>query len=332
MVIMGHREALNGTGLRTEWARAKRVLRHVLQSLGERDPEVAIGFVRFLGEGLSYRAYRAECRLPTAQGDRLADLVVRLPRADCPDDLTTLARREIDLLHHLSKLDLPVRLPRVIGAVPVAGALGLVQEMVHGVPIDLRASRWPGGRPWEVVALAAAVCHGVDPHTLPASMLRHPTRRAHASAVLDCLRSLEIPEAKDAYAWGIAHLPANAPTCLLHGDLLGQNLLVGIGEDERLGIIDWAEAQIGDPAYDLAIVTRGSRRPFQIEGGLERLVDDYNARGGLALRPADVHLYEICLVAGFYEQDAHAYGVGSPHAENTRATLRNVLRRAELGS
>ncbi|MES1178233.1 MAG: phosphotransferase [Myxococcales bacterium] len=42
-------------------------------------------------------------------------------------------------------------------------------------------------------------------------------------------------------------------------------------------VIDWEYTALGDPAYDLAIVTRGARRPFQnrprsrqVAGGLQR--------------------------------------------------------------
>ncbi len=308
------------------WAVAKRVLRQLLRSLGVAGADDAVGFVRFLGEGLSYRAYRAECELPKTGGG-LVDLVVRLPRADCPEDLATLAQRELELLNYLSTLNLPIRLPRVVGAIPVAGGLALVQEMVSGIPLDLRASRCPGGRPWEVVAQAASVCHGVNAHLIPSIVPRQATRRAHALAVLARLEAIAIPEAKDAHAWGMEHLPPDEPGSLLHGDLLGQNLLLSF--DKPLGVIDWAEAQIGDPAYDLAIVTRGARQPFQVAGGLERLLDAYNTQVQLPVTATDVHLYELCLVAGFLQADAREYGAGSPRAENSRAQLRNLLRRVD---
>jgi thiamine kinase-like enzyme len=46
----------------------------------------------------------------------------------------------------------------------------------------------------------------------------------------------------------------------LHGDLLPQNLLFTIPDDREIAVVDWECAQIGDAAYDLAIVTRGVRR------------------------------------------------------------------------
>ncbi len=40
--------------------------------------------------------------------------------------------------------------------------------------------------------------------------------------------------------------------------------------------MDWQEGKIGDPAYDLAVVTRGARKPLGVGHGLERLVEFYN--------------------------------------------------------
>jgi thiamine kinase-like enzyme len=43
----------------------------------------------------------------------------------------------------------------------------------------------------------------------------------------------------------------------LDGDLLPQNMLFGVRDDREIDVVDWERAQIGDAAYDLAIVTRG---------------------------------------------------------------------------
>ncbi len=58
---------------------------------------------------------------------------------------------------------------------------------------------------------------------------------------------------------------------LLHGDLLGQNIL--LAADGPHHVIDWEHVKHGDPAYDLAIVTRGVKQPFQIANGLDRLLE-----------------------------------------------------------
>ena len=57
---------------------------------------------------------------------------------------------------------------------------------------------------------------------------------------------------------------------------------------------------MGDPAYDLAIVTRGVRRPFKMADGLDRLLASYDEAGGAPLTKTNVHFHELCLLGGYY--------------------------------
>ena len=82
---------------------------------------------------------------------------------------------------------------------------------------------------------------------------------------------------------------------LLPGDLLPQNLLWDILGTGGVSVIDWECARIGDPAYDLAVVTRGARKPLQETGGLPLLLDFYNAAAGTALATNDVRVHELLL-------------------------------------
>lgn len=68
---------------------------------------------------------------------------------------------------------------------------------------------------------------------------------------------------------------------------------------------DWVEvggqhATTGDPAYDLAIVTRGVRRPFQIADGLERLLEEYVTLSGRTIDRAHVRIHELALAGRRY--------------------------------
>ena len=92
-------------------------------------------------------------------------------------------------------------------------------------------------------------------------------------------------------------------------------------------MIDWEYAMRGDPAYDLAIVTRGVRRPFQVDGGLHRLLEAYVAAGGPPLTTADVHFHELCLAAGWYREALAGKGAHPPDQERQR--LRGILKRAQ---
>ena len=293
---------------------------------GQRAPpgEEAVGRVVFLGEGIHYRAYGATCLID----GRDVALVARIPHRDAGRAVSEAATRERRLLEHLGRLGLPIRIPRPVAEVPVSTGLAIVQEWVRGVPCETRVPV-SGGRPWEHVAEAAAAVHAVDPAPLRVFLPAEKDVRGHALGQLAGLRDLPIPEAADALAWAEANLPTEEPPVLLHGDLLGQNLL--LAPDEPLGVIDWGMACIGDPAYDLAVVTRGARRPFQAERGLERLLEAYERRSGRTLPPSRVHLHELVLCAGFYEQEVEVRGAGSAAAEQARAKLRSVLERAIAG-
>lgn len=307
------------------WAVAAGVLRRALVDLGAGDGDDAVGWVSYLGDGLTHVTFGATCLLP---GGHERPLVVRLPRAGAEGEQAAEARREVSLLRYLEAVNLPFRPPRVVAAVPVEGSLALVQEWVAGVPADLRVSRFPGGRPWELVGRIAAALHGLDPEPLRSFLPGHATRRDHALAFSRILESVPGPEGEEALAWVREHLPDSEPSCLLHGDLLGQNLRLA-SDNEPNGVLDWSEATLGDPAYDLAIVTRGVRRPFQASGGLNRLLEEYNRLAERALSVSDVHLHELCLRGKLYLDAAGEYGAGSPHAANLRRAMIGVLRRAQ---
>jgi aminoglycoside phosphotransferase (APT) family kinase protein len=190
-----------------------------------------------------------------------------------------------------------------------------------------------------------------------------PTRRAHGLSELEQLEGF--PELSEAYTWALEHLPPDEPSVLIHGDLLGQNILVGAwGEgrqrrpeasnvqpesDNGLAVIDWENAMLGDPAYDLAIVTRGSRTPFRMDRGLECLLEAYANFGvlgeGRQRRPEapnvqtgqrsiaahEVHFYELCLLARWYRDAFYGNGSGES-AGSLLGQLRNVLARARRAS
>lgn len=294
----------------------------VLESLtGARSARAqAVGRLVSLGEGIHYRVCGATCLL---EGREVA-LVVRVPHRYSGRAVTAAAIRERRVLEHLGRLALPIRIPGPVAEIPVPTGLAVVQEWLRGVPCELRAPV-SGGRPWEYVAEAAAAVHAVDPAPLR-EFLPNADVRSHARAEIDRLRELGIPEAKEAAAWADAHMPPEGAGVLLHGDLLGQNLL--LTPEEPPGVIDWGMAGLGDPAHDLAIVTRGARRPFQVEHGLERLLEAYERRSGRKLTPSRVHLHELVLCAGFYREEAREHGAASPAAARARAKLRGVLGRA----
>ena len=151
------------------------------------------------------------------------------------------------------------------------------------------------------------------------------TRREHALAALRVLDGLDSPEIGQARAWAEAHLPPAGPSSLLHGDLLGQNIL--LMPDSPPTVIDWEHARRGDPAYDIAIVTRGVKHPFQVQHGRERLLEEYHRNGGSPVTLGQVALHELCLVAGWYRDSLAGVGLQPPHEELAR--MMRILRRAQ---
>ena len=74
-----------------------------------------------------------------------------------------------------------------------------------------------------------------------------------------------------------------------------------------------------------AVVTRGVKRPFQIDRGLERLLEAYGSNGGGHVAARDVHFYEVCLAAGWV-CDALA-SKDNAIIQHASQSLRSLLRR-----
>ena len=306
------------------WARAKRAIRHTTLAYA-RDEELEIGWVDAIGAGLSRRAFRADVEV-CGSGQTLVALVAT-PRAD--SGYATRALREAAALRWLSEKTPGLRVPQIVGVAPDVHAPTLVETFVGGVPLDLRSGRQWKIRPWEVVAEVAAAL-STSPVPEP-EVVPHRTAVEHRREVQARLAEHADPEPEivDARAWIDEHVETTREGALLHGDLLGQNIrLDPTGDDSRLGLIDWEYVAIGDPAYDLAIVTRGAKRPFQLVGGLQRLLDAYNRLAVAAVAPADVHLFELDLLIGFYRRD-RAAGSSQEHLESRRRAIANLLRRAD---
>jgi aminoglycoside phosphotransferase (APT) family kinase protein len=214
-------------------------------------------------------------------------------------------------------------LPEMVGAYPDGDRLALVRRFARGVELDLRAGRQTSVRPWDVVGRIAAAIHTVPGGEVDDIVAGAATRHEHAQGAIAAFEGLGLTEMRDARAWALEHLPPAEPSTLLHGDLLGQNILLAF--DGPHHVLDWEYARVGDPAYELAIVTRGVEQPFQIDRGLERLVDAYREHDGRDITADQVHVYELCLIAGWY-REAVAGRSGVPPLEEM-SRLRRLLRR-----
>jgi aminoglycoside phosphotransferase (APT) family kinase protein len=310
------------------WARARNVLEDLARLQSAAGAEIDVGRVVYIDSGLSRDAYGAALTVTPDEAQISDTYAVLLPRKDARSDLPISTRRELRLLAALGRASMPFRVPRPLGALPEHHGIALACTWIRGVPLDLRAGRQPSLRPWEVIGSLAAGVHAVDTAVLPAIVGGHQTRREHALAELATLEEVPGPEAEDARAWALEHLPPPEPAALVHGDLLGQNVLIDPGATPPFAVIDWEHATRGDPAYDLAIVTRGARQPFQIAGGLERLLEAYAENTDTKVTRDHVRLYELVL-AGKWHLEALARRAGEgPAPEESRARLRRILRMA----
>lgn len=300
------------------WARAKHAIDRVVSAALRR--QVDVGFVKFVGRGQSRDAYRA-C---VDDGPQQRDVYALLPNRFAATDYDLRAVVELRLLAALGKRTLGIRVPTVFGALRDSGGLILVEELVEGIPLDLRSGTQSRIRPWQVIAEVAAEVHALPVEELPEGLFSQQDCRSHGESLLAAVRS-DHPLLCAAREWLVAHLPPREPGVLLHGDLLGQN--VHLGFDGPPGVIDWEHAAIGDPAYDLAVVTRGVRRPFQLADGLERLLEAYSAAHGRPLSRSRVAYFELGILASQFERALDEDGDVADAESRLRALLKRLAAR-----
>ncbi|XXX81446.1 phosphotransferase [Sorangium sp. So ce134] len=304
------------------WAHAKRAIEVAFSGAGR----PRIGRVYHVGHGLSNEVYAAHVELVPDPEGRSGTYAAFIPARGSAPRTRASWQREGALLERVAARTRAIRVPTLTAIVRVGGADVVVRPYLEGVPLDLRAGRQPSVAPWEVIAQVAATVHGIDADDIP-GVGGHATRRAHALSEISVLHGA--PRLREAERWALDHLPEEEPPTLIHGDLLGQNIL--LHWEQPFAVIDWEYATRGDPAYDMATVTRGSARPFQIDHGLRRLLDAYAAQGRPRIEAAAVHLYELCLVGRWYRDALEGKGGGAPPDQVLRH-VENVLRRARAAS
>ena len=283
------------------WKRiAERALR---QALHEADPgsEQTVERLEELGRGACRAVFRARIDPGLVLGrERLRDLVVLVPRDEAPTsapDDGGRARREALLLPRLARAGLPFRVPRWASAVPLEDGVVLVQEHLAGRRISFEPDAAARIGP-EALGEVLGRLHALAPEELDLPCAGFVTQHEHGLAAL--AESESAAPADRGYTAGLEwlrehllpELPAR-PSVPLHGDLVARNLLVD--EHGSIAVLDWEFAHLGDPAFDLAIVTQGVARPFGAADGLERLLAAHAAAGGPAIEPESVRFHAIAL-------------------------------------
>lgn len=288
-------------------------------------PRARLGVVEKVGDGTSREIFAADVASPSGSTWAHRRVAVLLPREGGDSALEARTRREARMLEFLAGEALPFRTPLSFGVYPDPKGLALVRSFETGLELELGARARARASPWATVAAIAAAIHDLAAPKLAWLEPPFPHRRALALAVVRPLDGVGAPELADARAWMVEHLPPSTPCVLIHGDLHGANILLGAERPDA--VIDWEYAQLGDPAFDLAVVTRGRRRPFLVERGLERLLDAYAQSAACGVERAYVHFYELVLAANWYRQALHVGGAAG--AARQLRFLRGVLRRAE---
>jgi aminoglycoside phosphotransferase (APT) family kinase protein len=195
-----------------------------------------------LGGGVSARAVVADIVLPHGETKRI---VVRRPNYSTPEETRRVVGAEHALLERCVALGLPVPAPCFLDL--DAGAVGLchLEGAPEFAPPDLRAML-------EQMARALARIHAVPP-TGELGFLGH--RNASFERTLRSVPErldLELDEPRirsvlrELWPW-----EQHNADVLLHGDYWPGNLLWQNGT--LAAVIDWEEAERGDPLADLAV-------------------------------------------------------------------------------
>ena len=271
-------------------ARAKAAIRELAEQQSE-DSRVEVDWVEYLGRGLFRTAYTAQLSVEPDPLGLSGQMVALVPHG--PMDVSSEAR----WLVALCARPLPFAVPRLLGAT----SEGILVE-------SLLAGREPQKNQYRPsLRIAAAL------HRLPLTF--GSDRTTYALQHLRAVHTSTHPDVIEAVAWCEDHLPEGA-LVLTHGDLRPQNVRIGLKGE--LGAIDWQLVGPGDPAQELAVLTRGVRRPFELEGGLAAVVDAYHEAGGLPVLEEHVVFYELTMLASWVDARDEQYAV----------RLKAALRRA----
>ena len=312
-----------------DWSYLRWLVESNLQGRPGFEPNFRLqGKLQNLGQGLFNRNYLFE-----ASGRYL---VLRLAKVErelrTRKEAVIRLRGEAKTLQALERVGFPYDTPRFVCFVEDGSKeiVGLIETAVDGASLELFSNLNEPDRLLEVIAkIVVAV------HQLPKAEFSHLKHRKESrDHLLEQLEELapaifdEFEQAARAREWVLSRLPENRLPVVLHGDLLPQNVLFHDFENPRYSVVDWQEAQIGDPAYDLAVVTRGAPKPLGVPHGLERLVELYNETAEQKLPASAVIAHELLLQLGWLDDSVKDHKRLGGHApEHYAAQLGALLRR-----
>jgi aminoglycoside phosphotransferase (APT) family kinase protein len=326
-----------------DWHWLRSITEKSLNESGKFPGKVSVdGKIKWIESGLYHDNYRFWIRgIDLRKEWKEKSLLLRLSSQKSPlrssDDAGNYLNREAKTLQGLEnagfRFETPELLCRVID--DSGHPIGLIETWVRGIPVTLYKESI-----YQDMLIPTIAEVAVSVHQLETKRFGH--LRAFENSKVHVLNELgsfspelfkEFSAAHRAREWILSRIPESRPAVVLHGDLLPQNIMCYAIKDEwRVALIDWEFAEIGDPAYDLAIVTRGDRKLMGINNGLELLIDAYRQADGIELSVADVRIHELILILNWLWNSAkrHRNGKTSGHGPDYYLQrLKSLLRRAE---
>jgi aminoglycoside phosphotransferase (APT) family kinase protein len=239
-------------------------------------PSIDIDTFGRIGSGWTYDTY-----------DVNGEWIVRFPRTAYAMERL---RAEVALLPELSgEVSALIPVPSLVSTDPPA----MVYAKLHGVPADAA----PGGIWPERLGRFLYDLHMVPPEFVglraaPSAAIREDVRARCARLAEMVLPRLDASWRQRADALLSAYVEDDRlwtfATCVTHGDLGPEHVLVGEGGD-LVGILDWEETAIGDPVWDFAWwlheMPDEGERALGAYGGPPDVTFRERARFGWALMP-----------------------------------------------
>jgi aminoglycoside phosphotransferase (APT) family kinase protein len=169
-----------------------------------------------------------------------------------------------------------------------------------GVPVEEKALRHLAETNCALIGRALAAVHAQ-----PAGEFSHlhcyDSAREHLAARLEEVPARVVerdPDGRQAARFIRAALQEEeAAPVLVHGDVLPQNVIHPVPWEEAApAVIDWEFACVGDPAYDFAILFRGTRKLLGLTAGRRLVTEAYQEAGGAAPSSLRIAAHELTLL------------------------------------
>jgi aminoglycoside phosphotransferase (APT) family kinase protein len=178
------------------------------------------------------------------------EVVFRFPKHDRA--LEALPR-EVAALAGLARTDVAAVLPDVLldNAAAPLGKAYVALRYVDGEPLPAASVEAVGPMAYRFAAELARVLDTLAAVEVTPDLERVLTR-APMRETFEKLAAACGPEAEPAFR-AVLDLDVPEPV-LVHGDFCGRNLRWDADDTRLTGVLDWAQAHLGDPAYDVASI------------------------------------------------------------------------------